>query len=111
MHDQAAAPLVMCPFESTVKCGQQTGEDEEMIKSHPLATFGAAVAISFVANVSAAAPLSHGADAIVGAIATLSPVEQAHGIHRACRLGRVSRWGGIVRWHRHVGRADVPVRC
>jgi len=74
------------------------------------ATFGAAVALALLSNVSGAAPLSHGADAIIKANTTLNLVEQAHGTHRACVLGRVPRWG-VVRWHRHVGLAHVPVRC
>ena len=76
----------------------------------PLATFGAAIAVAFIANVSYAAPLSHGADAITKASATLNLVEQVHGTHRACVRGWVHRWG-IVRWHRHVGVSHVPVRC
>ena len=81
-----------------------------MTRLNQLATFGAAGALAFVANVSSAAPLSHGADAIIKANATLNLVEQAHGTHRACVRGRVPRWG-VVRWHRHVGLAHVPVRC
>ena len=75
-----------------------------------MGTFSAASVLAFVANVSGAAPLSYGADAIIGANATLNLVEQAHSTHRACVLGRVPRWG-VVRWHRHVGLAHVPVRC
>lgn len=66
--------------------------------SNPLATFGIAVALAFAANVSSAAPLSHGSDAIVRANATSNLVEQVHGTHRACVRGWVHRWG-IVRWH------------
>jgi hypothetical protein len=66
--------------------------------------------LAFAANVSVAASLGHGADAIIKANATLNLVEQAHGTHRACVLGRVPRWG-VVRFHRHVGPAHAPVRC
>ena len=66
--------------------------------------------LTFAVNVSVAAPLGHGADAIIKANATLNLVEQAHGTHRACVLGRVPRWG-VVRFHRHVGPAHAPVRC
>src|ERR1700746_3581176 len=76
---------------------------------NPLATFGAAVAAAFLANVSCAAPLSHGADALIKASATSSLVEQAHGTHRWCARGWVRRWG-VVRWHRHVGVTRVPRR-
>jgi hypothetical protein len=79
-----------------------------MTSLNPSATFGAVVAVAFVANVSCAAPLSHGA--LAEASATLNLVEQAHGTHRACVRGWVHRWG-VVRWHRHVGVARVPVRC
>jgi hypothetical protein len=81
-----------------------------MKRLNQLATFGAAGVLAFVANVSAAAPLSHGADAITKANTTLNLVEQAHGTHRTCVVGRVPRWG-VVRFHRHVGRAHAPVRC
>ena len=81
-----------------------------MTRLNQSATFGAAFALAFVANVSGAAPLSHGAATLIEADATLSLVEQAHGTHRACVRGRVPRWG-VVRFHRHVGPAHVPVRC
>jgi hypothetical protein len=81
-----------------------------MKRLNQLATFGASVALALLANVSGAAPLSHGADAIIKANTTLNLVEQVHGTHRSCVLGRVPRWG-VVRWHRHVGLAHVPVRC
>jgi len=81
-----------------------------MASSNPLTIFGVAVALAFSANVSGAAPLSYGSDAMVKANATLNLVEQVHGTHRACVRGWVHRWG-IVRWHRHVGVAHVPVRC
>lgn len=81
-----------------------------MTSLNPLATFGATVAVALIADVSCAAPLSHGADAIAKASATLNLVEQAHGTHRACVRGWVHRWG-VVRWHRHVGVAHVPIRC
>jgi hypothetical protein len=81
-----------------------------MASSNPLTIFGVAVALAFAANVSGAAPLSHGSDAMVKANATLNLVEQVHGTHRACVRGWVHRWG-IVRWHRHVGVAHVPIRC
>ena len=81
-----------------------------MASSYPLTTFGAAVALAFVANVSGAAPLSQGADAVIKAGATLNLVEQAHGTHRSCVRGWVPRWS-VVRWHRHVGVTNVAVRC
>ena len=81
-----------------------------MTRLNQLATFGPAVALAFVANVSGAAPLSHGANAIIEGNATLNLVEQVHGTHRACVRGWVHRWG-IVRWHRHVGPTHLPVRC
>jgi len=81
-----------------------------MTKSNQLMTFGVAVALAFGASAGGAAPLSHGAEAITEAKATLNWVEQVHGTHRRCVLGRVPRWG-VVRWHRHVGLANVPVRC
>ena len=77
--------------------------------SKPVA-FGAAVAFVFVANVSAAAPLGHGAAAMIEANTTLSLVEQVHGTHRSCRRGWVPRWH-VVRWHRHVGMSRTAVRC
>ncbi len=81
-----------------------------MTSLNPLATFGAVVAVAFIANVSCAAPLSHGADAIAKASATANLVQRAHGTHRACVRGWGPRWG-VVRFHRHVGVAHVPVRC
>ena len=81
-----------------------------MTSSDQLTTFGVAVALAFVSNVTGAAPLGHGSDAIARANATLNLVEQVHGTHRACVRGWVPRWG-IVRRHRHVGVAHVPVRC
>ena len=81
-----------------------------MTSSNQLTTFGVAVALAFVANVSGAAPLSYGNGAILRANATLNLVEQVHGTHRACVRGWVPRWG-FVRLHRHVGVAHVPVRC
>ncbi len=81
-----------------------------MTSSKPLTTFAVAVVLAFVANVSGAAPLSHGNEVIVKANATLSLVELVHGTHRACVRGWVPRWQA-VRWHRHVGVAHVPVRC
>jgi hypothetical protein len=81
-----------------------------MTKLNQLATSGAAFALAFAANVSGAAPLCHGAGAMIEANATINLVEQAHGTHRACVRGRVPRWG-VVRWHRHVGLGHVPVRC
>jgi len=81
-----------------------------MLRSLGLATFGSAVALAFVANACAAAPLSHGATAIIESKMALSLVEQVHGTHRACLRGWVPRWG-VVRWHRHVGVSRVAVRC
>lgn len=81
-----------------------------MTSSNPLPIFGVAVALAFGANVSSAAPLSHGNDATVKANATMNLVEQVHGTHRVCVRGWVHRWG-VVRWHRHVGVTHVPVRC
>ena len=81
-----------------------------MVGSKQLASFGAALAFTFVANVSGATPLSQGAAPIIESNATLNLIEQAHGVHRSCVRGWVSRWG-VVRWHRHVGAAHVPVRC
>jgi hypothetical protein len=81
--------------------------ERQMSKS---VVFGAAVAFVFAANVSAAAPLGHGAPAMIEANATLSLVEEVHGTHRSCRRGWVPRWH-VVRWHRHVGVSRVAVRC
>jgi hypothetical protein len=81
-----------------------------MTKLNQLATFGVAGVFAFVANVSGAAPLSQGADAIAKANATLNLIEQAHGTHRACVRGWVRRWG-VVRRHRHVGVTRLPIRC
>jgi len=103
-------PVVIAfPTEAKAGCGS---EPSQYVGTglNQFATLGAAVALALVANVSGAAPLSHGADAIIEANATLSLVEQAHGTHRACVRGWVPRWQ-IVRWHRHVGLAHVPVRC
>jgi hypothetical protein len=100
--------ITLLPKAKT-ECGSEASEHVGT-RLEQLATFGAAIALAFVANVSVAAPLSHGADAIIGSNATLSLVEQAHGTHRACVRGWVPRWQ-IVRWHRHAGLAHVPVRC
>jgi hypothetical protein len=81
-----------------------------MTRLNQLAIFGAAFALAFIANVSGAAPLSHGAATLIEANATLSLVERAHGTHRVCARGWVPRWQ-IRRLHRHVGLARVPVRC
>jgi hypothetical protein len=81
-----------------------------MTRLNQLAILGPVFAVAFVANVSGAAPLSHGASAIIEGNATLNLVEQAHGTHRACVRGWVHRWG-VVRRHRHVGRTNLPVRC
>jgi hypothetical protein len=81
-----------------------------MMISNPSTTFAVALSFALGANVSAAAPLIHGANALVEGKATLNLVEQVHGTHRACVRGWVHRWGA-VRWHHHVGLAHVPVRC
>jgi hypothetical protein len=52
-----------------------------------------AVAVFFVANISCAAPLSHGSDPNVGARTTFNLVERVHGTHRARVRGWVTRWG------------------
>jgi hypothetical protein len=102
--------VIASPTETKAECGSKPSEDVGTTKLNQLATFGAAVALASVANVSGAAPLSDGADAIIEANATLSLVEQTHGTHRVCVRGWVPRWR-IVRRHRHVGPARVPVRC
>jgi hypothetical protein len=79
-------------------------------RSNQLASLGAALTFTFAANISVAAPLSHGAGTLIEYAATLKLVEAVHGTHRVF-AGRVPRWGGVVRWHRHVGAAHVPVRC
>ena len=76
-----------------------------MTRLNQLVTCHAAVAPTFLANVSGATPLSRGADAIIGANAMLNIIEQVHGTYRACVRGWISRW------HRHVGLANVPIRC
>jgi hypothetical protein len=80
-------------------------------RSNQLTSLGAALTFMFAANISVAAPLNHGAGALIESAATLKLVEAVHGTHRTCLLGRVPRWGGVVRLHRHVGAAHVPVRC
>ena len=81
-----------------------------MTKLNGLAAAGGALALVLIAKIGVAAPLSQGADVTIKAAATLTMVEQTHGSHRACRLGWVSRWR-VTRWHRHIGPANVPVRC
>ena len=54
-----------------------------MTSLNPLTTFAVAVVLAFVANVSGAAPLSHGNDAMVRGTATLSLAELVNGTHRA----------------------------
>jgi hypothetical protein len=81
-----------------------------MTRLNQLATLGPVIAVALVANVSSAAPLSHGASAIIEGTATLNLIEQAHGTHRACARGWVNRWG-VVRWHRHRGRTNLPLLC
>jgi hypothetical protein len=102
--------LIALPTEAKAVFGSETNGNVATTRLNYLATFGAAVALALVANVSDAAPLSHGAAAIIDAGATLSLVEQAHGTHRSCRRGWIQRWR-ITRWHRHVGRSHAPIRC
>jgi hypothetical protein len=102
--------LTALPNAAKPECGSKTKQNVATARLNHLATFGAAVALALVANVSDAAPLSHGAAAIIDANATLSLVEQVHGTHRSCRRGWIARWR-ITRWHRHVGRSHTPIRC
>jgi hypothetical protein len=106
-----SVPVVIA-FRTKAKaaCGSETNKNGSTIRLNHLAAFGAAIALALVANVSAAAPLSHGADAIIKANAASSLVVQVHGTHRSCRRGWVPRWH-VVRWHRHVGVSRVAVRC
>jgi hypothetical protein len=104
-------PVVIAfPTGAKAECGSEANKNVGTTRLNHLATLGAAVALVLVTNVSGAAPLSHGAVAIIDANATLSLVEQVHGAHRSCRRGWVSRWR-MTRWHRHVGVSRVPVRC
>jgi hypothetical protein len=82
-----------------------------MSKLSLLAAVSGALVLAFVARTGIAAPLSLGADATISAGAEVSLIEHTHGRHRACVVGRVPRWGGAIRFHRHVGRANTPVRC
>jgi hypothetical protein len=102
--------VIAFPTKAKAKCGSQANRNGRTMRLNHLATFGAAVAFALAANVSAAAPLGQGADAMIKANATLSPVVQVHGTHRSCRRGWVRRWH-VVRWHRHVGVSRVAVRC
>ena len=101
---------VLIALPTNAKCGSETKANAVTPRLNHLATFGAAIALALVTNVSDAAPLSHGAAAIIDANATLSLVEQVHGTHRSCRRGWIARWR-ITRWHRHVGRSHAPIRC
>jgi hypothetical protein len=98
------------PAEVKVKCGSEANEDTRTARLNRLAASGAAVAFILAANVSAAAPLGHGAAAMIEANATLGLVEQVHGTHRSCLRGWVPRWH-VVRWHRHVGVSRTAIRC
>jgi hypothetical protein len=81
-----------------------------MTRLNQLAIFCAAAVLTFLANVSGAAPLSLGSGAIIEANATQNVIERVHGTHRACVRGWVPRWA-VVRWHRHVGVTNLPIRC
>jgi hypothetical protein len=104
--------VIALPVEAKAECGMEANEDKATARLKLVAAVGAAVAFVFAVNVnvSAAAPLSHGAAAMIEANATLGLVEQVHGTHRSCRRGWVPRWH-VVRWHRHVGVSRTAVRC